>query len=110
MLNKVPEVALAFWVIKIMATTVGETGADLLSQARAYGGLGLGTITTSIAFLRVIVALVGLPSAGHLQAVPGGPARDQGPGRSQRLTAQAWIGDWYVRLPAGPIIRSVWSS
>jgi hypothetical protein len=30
MLNKVPEVTLAFWVIKIMSTTVGETGADYL--------------------------------------------------------------------------------
>jgi|tagenome__1003787_1003787.scaffolds.fasta_scaffold20865930_3 uncharacterized membrane-anchored protein len=30
MLNKVPEVTLIFWVIKIMATTVGETfGAEL---------------------------------------------------------------------------------
>ena len=28
MLNKVPEVTLAFWVIKILSTTVGETGAD----------------------------------------------------------------------------------
>jgi uncharacterized membrane-anchored protein len=28
MLNKVPEVTLAFWVLKIMSTTVGETGAD----------------------------------------------------------------------------------
>lgn len=31
MLNKVPEVTLYFWVIKIMATTVGETAADLLN-------------------------------------------------------------------------------
>ncbi len=30
MLNKVPEVTLAFWIIKIMATTVGETAADFL--------------------------------------------------------------------------------
>ena len=30
-MNKVPEVTLYFWVIKIMATTVGETGADFLS-------------------------------------------------------------------------------
>jgi hypothetical protein len=29
-LNKVPQVTLAFWLIKIMATTVGETGADYL--------------------------------------------------------------------------------
>ena len=30
MLNKVPEVTLAFWIIKMMSTTVGETGADFL--------------------------------------------------------------------------------
>ena len=30
MLNKVPAVTLIFWVIKILSTTVGETGADLL--------------------------------------------------------------------------------
>ena len=29
-LNKVPQVTLIFWMIKIMATTVGETGADFL--------------------------------------------------------------------------------
>jgi uncharacterized membrane-anchored protein len=27
-LNKVPEVTLSFWVIKILSTTVGEAGAD----------------------------------------------------------------------------------
>ena len=31
LLNKVPEVTLAYWVIKIMSTTVGETGADYLA-------------------------------------------------------------------------------
>lgn len=31
MLNKVPEVTLIFWVIKILATTVGETAADFLN-------------------------------------------------------------------------------
>jgi uncharacterized membrane-anchored protein len=30
-LNKVPQVAVAFWVIKILATTLGETGGDGLS-------------------------------------------------------------------------------
>jgi uncharacterized membrane-anchored protein len=30
-LNKVPQVAFAFWVIKILATTLGETGGDALS-------------------------------------------------------------------------------
>jgi uncharacterized membrane-anchored protein len=31
MLNKVPEVTIFFWIIKIMATTVGETAADFLN-------------------------------------------------------------------------------
>src|SRR5262245_16312240 len=31
-LSKVPEVTLFFWLIKIMATTVGETGADWLME------------------------------------------------------------------------------
>src|ERR1700693_6309995 len=42
MLNKFPEVTLAFWVIKIMSTTVGETGADYLSVH-----VGLGTVVTA---------------------------------------------------------------
>lgn len=36
-LNKVPEVTLAFWVIKIMSTTVGETGADFLAVNAGWG-------------------------------------------------------------------------
>jgi uncharacterized membrane-anchored protein len=28
MLNKVPQVTLIFWIIKVMSTTVGETGAE----------------------------------------------------------------------------------
>jgi uncharacterized membrane-anchored protein len=35
--NKVPEVALAFWVIKIAATTLGETGGDALSMSLNLG-------------------------------------------------------------------------
>ncbi len=37
MLNKVPEVTLYFWIIKIMATTVGETAADFLSVTLKLG-------------------------------------------------------------------------
>ena len=42
MLNKVPAITLAFWVIKIMATTVGETAADFL-----IFNVGLGLELTS---------------------------------------------------------------
>jgi uncharacterized membrane-anchored protein len=37
MLNKVPEVTLYFWVIKILATTVGETAADYLNDTLGFG-------------------------------------------------------------------------
>ena len=40
--SKVPLITAAFWIIKVMATTVGETGADLLSSR-----LGLGLTITS---------------------------------------------------------------
>jgi uncharacterized membrane-anchored protein len=53
MLNKVPEVTLIFWIIKIMATTVGETGADFLAVH-----VGLGTaITGGIMVVLLIAAL-----------------------------------------------------
>lgn len=41
MLNKVPPVTVVFWIIKIMSTTVGETGADYLAVH-----VGLGTALT----------------------------------------------------------------
>jgi uncharacterized membrane-anchored protein len=54
MLNKVPEVTLAFWVIKIMSTTVGETGADYLA---VHVGLGTG-ITDGIMLTLLVVSLL----------------------------------------------------
>jgi uncharacterized membrane-anchored protein len=36
-LNKVPEVTLAFWLIKVLSTTVGETGADFLAVNAGWG-------------------------------------------------------------------------
>lgn len=35
-LNKVPEVTVFFWVIKILATTVGETAADYLNTRSGW--------------------------------------------------------------------------
>ena len=37
MLNKVPEITLFFWIIKILCTTVGETGADFLNNDLNFG-------------------------------------------------------------------------
>lgn len=54
MLNKVPEVTLVFWVIKILATTVGETAADYLNVDL---NLGL-TLTSGIMAALLAIALV----------------------------------------------------
>ena len=43
LLNKVPLITFAFWVIKVLATTVGETGADFLNF-----NLGFGLTMTSL--------------------------------------------------------------
>jgi len=32
--SKVPEVTLVFWIIKILATTLGETGGDAVSMSQ----------------------------------------------------------------------------
>lgn len=49
---------LTFWLAYILTRPLGASLGDLLSQAREYGGLGLGTIYTSLGFLTVILALV----------------------------------------------------
>lgn len=56
-LNKVPEVTLSFWIIKIMCTTVGETGADYLA---VNAGLGQNVTRTAMAALLVAALLVQL--------------------------------------------------
>lgn len=49
---------LAFWLAYILTRPLGASLGDLLAQAREYGGLGLGTVTTSAAFLAAIAGLV----------------------------------------------------
>jgi len=52
-LSKVPEVIFWFWVIKIAATTLGETGGDWVSMS-----LQLGYLVGSAIFAVIFVALV----------------------------------------------------
>jgi uncharacterized membrane-anchored protein len=52
--NKVPQVAAAFWVTKIAATTLGETGGDTLSMS-----LGLGYAASTGIFLALLLVLAG---------------------------------------------------
>ncbi len=48
----------AFWIAYILTRPLGASLGDLLSQPTGNGGLGLGTVVTSVAFLVVIVGLV----------------------------------------------------
>ncbi|MGG2019400.1 hypothetical protein FCH79_23175 [Pseudomonas koreensis] len=56
-LNKVPEVTLAFWVIKILSTTVGETGADFLAVDIGFGAgwtsIGMALLLGGALFLQM---------------------------------------------------------
>jgi len=57
--SKVPEVTLIFWIIKILATTLGETGGDAVSMS-----MNLGYATSSLIFIGIfIVAVVAQISA-----------------------------------------------
>ncbi|MCW3039961.1 MAG: hypothetical protein JWM31_1866 [Solirubrobacterales bacterium] len=49
---------LAFWMAYILTRPLGASTGDWLSQAKADGGLGLGTSTTSYIFLATILAIV----------------------------------------------------
>ena len=51
--SKVPEVTLLFWIIKIAATTLGETGGDALSMSMNFGYL----VATGIFFVIFAVAV-----------------------------------------------------
>ncbi|HYP58919.1 MAG TPA: hypothetical protein VEQ36_00715 [Thermomicrobiales bacterium] len=51
MLNKVPEITIFFWIIKVLCTTVGETAADFLNDH-----IGLGLTGTSIVMSVALIA------------------------------------------------------
>ncbi len=56
-LSKVPEVTLLFWVIKIAATTLGETGGDAVSMSMNLGYL-LGTAIFAVLFALAVSAQI----------------------------------------------------
>jgi len=51
--SKVPEVTLVFWLIKILATTLGETGGDAVSMS-----MGLGYAISSLIFIGILLVAV----------------------------------------------------
>jgi uncharacterized membrane-anchored protein len=64
-LSKVPPITLAFWVVKILATTLGETGGDALSMTLK---LGYG-VSTMIFLAFFIVTLIAQVASKHYHPV-----------------------------------------
>lgn len=58
--SKVPEVTLGFWIVKIAATTLGETGGDTLSMT-----WDLGYLVSSIIFLALLMFFAALQIAAR---------------------------------------------
>src|SRR3989449_7819477 len=56
-LSKVPEVTLIFWITKILATTLGETGGDAVSMSMSLGYL-VSTGIFSVIFIVAVIAQV----------------------------------------------------
>ena len=66
LVNKVPAVLLAFWIIKVLATTVGETAADWLANDV---GLGLAGTTWVMSGLLVVVLAAQFGTTRYVPAV-----------------------------------------
>jgi len=55
--SKVPELTLIFWIIKIAATTLGETGGDAVSMSMGLGYL-LGTAIFAAVFIAAVIVQI----------------------------------------------------
>ena len=65
--SKVPEVTLGFWIIKIIATTIGETGGDAVTMSMLHadrnahnGGYLLGTGVFMVMFIAAVIAQIAM--------------------------------------------------
>jgi uncharacterized membrane-anchored protein len=56
-LAKVPQVTLGFWIIKVMATTLGETGGDAVTMSMNLGYL-VGTAIFAVIFVAFVIAQI----------------------------------------------------
>ncbi|MCB0859162.1 MAG: hypothetical protein KDB54_00725 [Solirubrobacterales bacterium] len=66
MLNKVPEVTLFFWIIKILCTTVGETAADYMNVDL---GFGLTNTTYAIGALLIVTLIFQFRSKRYVPGI-----------------------------------------
>jgi hypothetical protein len=101
-LSKVPEVTLLFWVIKIAATTLGETGGDALSMSMHLGYL---TATAIFAGIFVVAVAVQIKAKGfhHGRYDPG---RFRRPLARDRLRGRQHAALAAVDLLAGALVSN----
>ncbi|MEU1409156.1 hypothetical protein ABZ471_44140 [Streptomyces sp. NPDC005728] len=64
--NKVPEITVYFWIIKVLCTTVGETAADLLNEK---AGLGLTGVSVLMSALLAVVLVVQFRTSAYRAGV-----------------------------------------
>jgi len=57
-LSKVPEVTLVFWIIKIAATTLGETGGDTVTMTLNWGYLAGTALFASLLVVLVVAQIL----------------------------------------------------
>jgi uncharacterized membrane-anchored protein len=57
LLNKVPQITIYFWVIKVLCTTVGETAADFLNVSLNFGLTGTSVVTGALLVVALVVQL-----------------------------------------------------
>lgn len=67
------DVILSFWLAYILTRPLGASLGDYLSQPMEYGGLGLGTIYTSLLFLAVIALIVAYMTVNYEPETAGAP-------------------------------------
>jgi uncharacterized membrane-anchored protein len=68
---------LAFWLAYILTRPLGASIGDYLSQPTGNGGMGLGTVVTSVIFLGAILALVIFLTVTHSDEIPAAAADDR---------------------------------
>lgn len=68
-LSKLPAITLAFWIMKIAATTLGETLGDFLSKGPEHGGIDLGYGLASLIVLGIFLATL-LPQLAVKRYIP----------------------------------------
>ena len=66
MLNKIPEITVFFWVIKVLCTTIGESAADYINETL---GFGLGPTTLLMTALLVVALVFQMRTQEYVPAV-----------------------------------------